>query len=94
MKTCLEEFESFVAEIEERAEVRKQEGSSKDQIVCYQDFETIVLRRKEKNYTSVAKILGVILDRIDQRQYQINQGPAAEDRQKLEDSIKLNKNII
>ena len=86
IKKEIELYEEFIANTEKISDNLKKEGSTLDEQHCINDFQNLVLRRSEKNYVGVVRILGEIIDKID-RKKQFLVKSSDEDKKKIEDSI-------
>lgn len=64
IKEEIVDYEDFINNVNKIGESHKKEGSTIDEKICIHDFESLILRRSQKNYVSVVRILYEILEKI------------------------------
>lgn len=88
IKSEIEEYEEFIKNTEKISNDLKKEGSTIDEQHCITDYQNLVLRRSEKNYVGVVRILGEILEKIEKKK-EFLENASNEDRARIQDSIQM-----
>lgn len=88
------DYEQFIEQVDNIRQRYVEEGSTIDQQIAINDFQNLIIRRRDRNYVSVSKIFYEILERIHTKYLLLEDCDKESERQQVVESIRMHKNNI